>query len=93
MVRQASIKVVLDYGWDEPPRSNCWMCANMSDDEWLDMKENTPEEFAKAVQFEKEIQMKDPNAWLHKSCIPLDQVEFKRGAGKARQCDSGHCFV
>lgn len=27
------------------------------------------------------------------SCIPLDQVEFENNDQRARQCDSGQCFL
>lgn len=92
MRRGDSIKVVAEVGWPEPPRSNCWMCPNQSDAEWLDLKENHPEEFAKAVALEKEIQEKDPMAWVHGSCQPLETVEFK-SSGNSGACESGACFI
>jgi hypothetical protein len=82
-------------GWPDPPRSACWMCPNMGDFEWLEMKNQHPEDFARAVVLEREIQKKDPHAWLHGSCVPLDQVDFaaQRGLFDDRSCASGFCFV
>jgi hypothetical protein len=83
------------FGWPEPPRSCCWMCPNMGNAEWRDMRDHYPEDFAKAVQLEREIQTKDPHAWLHRKAIPLDMVDlgepepaglFKGG------CSSGMCY-
>lgn len=94
------ISLVEKFGWPKPPRSACWMCPNHDEDEWRDIKENSPEEFKMAVEFEREIQKRDPEAFLHFSCVPLDQVDFeasKKSKGfnvfGSHGCDSGHCFT
>lgn len=89
--RRDSIQVVENFGWPTPPRSSCWMCPNMADSEWRALSK---EEFSKAVELQKEIQKHDPCAWLHKSCLPLDQVDFSQPDDLfTRPCDSGQCFV
>lgn len=93
MTREQAIACVEEMGWPTPPRSNCWCCANMDDPEWIDLKENHPDEFAKAVAVDYEIRERDPHAFLHPSCIPLDQVDFNPKSDKARPCDSGQCFL
>jgi hypothetical protein len=93
MRREQSIRLVRDMGWPTPPRSNCWMCPNQSDAEWLDIKSNHPDEFRKAVELERDIQLRDPFAWMHKSCKPLDQVEFRVADLFNRPCESGACFI
>jgi hypothetical protein len=92
--RRSAIKLVEDMGWPTPPRSACWMCPNKSDHEWrLEIKER-PDEFAKACELEREIHKVDPDAWLHRSCVPLDQVDFSQPEDLfSRPCDSGMCFV
>jgi hypothetical protein len=94
MKRNDSIKLVEDMGWPTPPRSACWMCPNHGDHEWRDIIKNRPDEFAKAVQLEREMREVDPDAWLHRSCVPLDHVDFSQPEDLfSRQCDSGLCFV
>jgi hypothetical protein len=94
MTRQDAQKAVEAMGWPTPPRSACWKCPNMGDHEWREIKENRPEEFAKAVAADKSIRAVDPHAWLHKSCKPLDQVDFSQPEDLfSRACDSGMCFV
>ena len=94
MRRHDCINAVEKMGWPTPPRSSCWMCPNMRHDEWQDLKENYPEEFAKAVKLEVEVRQKDPHAFFHRSCKPLDQVDFEREPDLFnRPCDSGVCFV
>ena len=58
------------------------MCSFQHDKEWLDMKKNHPEFFEKAVKYEKDLEkiqkysnFKD-KVYLHRSCVPLDEVEF-----------------
>lgn len=95
MNRQQCISTVKDMGWPTPPRSRCWICPNQSDEEWRDLKLRFPKDFQRAVAFEKELQQFDKYAWLHKSCIPLDTIDFSKEPGlfDTQYCDSGVCFV
>lgn len=91
--REESITGVMRHGWSRPPRSACWMCPNKTDSEWQESKENTPDDFKKAVVLEQGMQLEDPHAFLHKSCVPLSQVKFTSDDPKERGCNSGGCFV
>lgn len=86
--------LVRDMGWPDAPRSACWMCPNQSDDEWRGL---TPAEFAKAIELDRFVRDRDPNAFLHASCKPLDQVDFsdegQPSLFEERACLSGMCFV
>lgn len=84
-----AIRIVESMGWPKPKHSSCWMCPNMGDVEWSEL---SPEEFEMACQFDEKIRLRDPNAFLHKSCIPLRQVKMNR-TEQPRPCDSGVCFV
>lgn len=67
-----------------PPKSSCIFCPYQSDASWYDMKVNEPEDFADAVRVDKAIRnstqkgIKSP-IFLHNSCIPLDEIEFRPG--------------
>lgn len=71
-------------GFPKPPRSACVFCPYHSDAEWRRLKTQEPEEFAKAVQFERDYQaakaqtvsIKGFVPWLHSKRIPLDQIDF-----------------
>lgn len=94
--REQAIQEVEKMGWPTPPRSACWMCPNQSDHEWRDLKANYPAEFQKAVELEREVRARDPFAFLHESCVPLDEVDFSTEPelfDSAAQCNSGMCFV
>ena len=92
MSRGDCIALVESMGWGTPPRSACWMCPYRSDHEWRDIL-GTPD-FDDAVAFEKEIQKKDPHAFLHRQCIPIDTVDFSAEPDLfAKPCDSGMCFT
>lgn len=91
--RHEVIREVERMGWPTPPRSRCWMCPNQHDQEWIDLSDD---DLALAAEFEAEIQTKDPNAWLHKSCTPIAQVDFSAAPGlfdSGDYCSSGVCFV
>lgn len=68
-------------GFPKPPRSSCIFCPYHSNAEWRNL---TPEEFRQAVEFEKAIQDarevgvhgRRNTSFLHRSCVPLDQVDL-----------------
>lgn len=77
-------------GYPTPPRSACFQCPFHSDTEWRRLRDEEPEEFAKAVQFDKdyrEVKKITDNMrgvpYLHHSLIPLGEVDlstdFDRG--------------
>ena len=72
-------------GYKEPPRSACSYCPFHSDEEWIRLKKESPEDFKFAVEFEKTLQSKVKKSerinsmpYLHRSCVPLSQVEFDK---------------
>lgn len=78
-------------GYPTPPRSACRYCPYHSDNEWRRLRAEQPDEFAAAVTFEIELQdsyrkagMKD-TPWLHRSCVPLDRVDFSTDEDHGQQ--------
>lgn len=62
-----------------PPRSSCIICPYHSNEHWLDMKNNDPESWNMAVEFDKKIRHMpklESEVYLHRSCVPLDEVDF-----------------
>lgn len=81
-------------GWPKAPRSSCWNCPNHTQEEWRDIKENKPADWAQAIQFDREIRLRDPHAFLHSDCVPLEQADLSDANGVLfTHCDSGLCFV
>ncbi len=93
LMRHEAIKVVKDMGWPDPPRSACWMCPNHTETEWRNLKVHFPDAFQKAVELEREVRIKEPESFFHRSCVPLDEVDFGNEGDLFRSCDSGMCFV
>jgi hypothetical protein len=89
--RSDCVALVERMGWPTPPRSACYQCPYMSDQE----RQRQPrEDFQKAVALEKEIQKRDPHVWLHRSCQPLDSIKFDEQHDMfADECASGMCFT
>ena len=82
-----------DNGFEVPPRSACAYCPFHSDAEWREVKINAPEDFAQAVQFDKDIRQKfketdskiKMEVYLHRSCKPLDEIDFENDIDKGQQ--------
>jgi hypothetical protein len=77
MRRGECIQLVESMGWPPAPRSACWMCPNREDAEWLDMKNNWPTDFNRAVELERAMQQTRPDFYLHRSLKPLDSIDFQ----------------
>ena len=106
MRRWDCIEWMRNNGYPEPPRSSCVYCPFHSNKEWRRLQTEEPEEFSKAVQFEKDLQFAKANndefksiPFLHNSRKPLDQIDFRsdveRGQGLfdfGDECD-GMCGV
>lgn len=72
-------------GYPEPPRSSCVFCPYHSDDEWRRLKKDEPNEFAKAVAFERLYQISMSKVsnfrgtpFLHHSRKPLSDIDFTK---------------
>ena len=106
MRRGDCVSWMLKHGYPEPPRSSCVYCPFHSNKEWRRLQTEEPEEFAKAVKFERDLQFAKANndefksiPFLHNSRKPLDEIDFRsdveRGQGLLDfqdECD-GMCGV
>lgn len=80
MRRHDCLAWIKKHGYPEPPRSACIGCPFRSDREWRDMRDNRPDEWAEAVEFDRLIRHQRDligQAYLHRSCVPLDEVDLR----------------
>lgn len=79
MDRLDAINYVIDKMGEVPPQSSCVGCPFHSDDLWLDIKKNHPEDWEQAIEFDRKIRnhpkFKD-ELFLHRSCKPLDEIDL-----------------
>ena len=66
------------HGYPRPPRSSCVYCPFHSNAEWRRLRDEEPAEFARAVQFEQDLQAIKRQTdnmrgvpFLHGSLVPL----------------------
>ena len=80
--RKQCIEWMKDHGYPKPPRSCCVFCPFQSNKEWLRLKTEEPDDFAKAVEFEIKMQTTksmvgfEGDVRLHKSMKWLSEVDF-----------------
>jgi len=72
--RQGCLDVIKSVGWPEPVRSSCIMCGQQSDGEFWAMKYKSPEDFARVVEIEREIQKTQGDVFIHRLCKPIDKI-------------------
>ena len=66
-------------GLPRPPRSACVFCPYLSDAEWRRMKEDHPDDFARAVEYDNAIRNMKPEkgcVYVHHSRKPLEDIDF-----------------
>lgn len=90
--------VVRKLGWPEPPRggSACWFCPQMNDAQWIEIRDNDPDDFERACQTDEEMRLRDPNVFVHRSGKPLREIAGELGSPNQQElfgCSSGACFV
>lgn len=91
MTRHDCLRWMEKMGFPKPPRSACVFCPFHSDNEWRRLKSEEPDEFRRAVEFERnlqEVKRKSDNLngvpFLHGSLLPLDQVDFATDAQRGQ---------
>ena len=82
MSRQDCINYLKKENIPLPEKSACIVCPFHNDAYWHFMKTKRPEEFADAVDFDKQVRnisrKEDEQLYSHRSCKPLDEVEFNK---------------
>lgn len=107
MRRQDCLDWMKANGYPEPPRSACYYCPFHSDTEWRRMRDEEPEYFQRAIDFDEKIRRQykkydkamKMEVYLHNSCRPLREIDFDtdtdRGQGEwdfMSECE-GMCGV
>lgn len=98
MINRAMCRsLVLGAGLPMPQKSRCWGCPHQSDEEWQEVK-NDPEDWAKAVELDREIRENDERdgLFLYSGRVPLELADFSKDAGinaPSRPCETGYCWT
>lgn len=74
-------------GYDEPPKSACVACPFRSDVQWRDLRDNHPEDWADAVEFDKSIRNAagpKGETFTHRKMVPLDGVDLRTEEDKGQ---------
>lgn len=89
MTRNKCLEWMQSHGYPQPPRSACVFCPFHSRSEWRRLRDEEPEQFKRAVDFERSVQEAHKNTFtsvpfLHVSCKPLDQVDLRTDADRGQ---------
>lgn len=98
-VRGQCTKWLLDHGFRVPPRSACKFCPFQSNEEWRDMRDNHPRDFAEAIEFDEATRVPhlgfEGEAFIHRRRVPLSQADLSTpedfGQTSAFGCGEGIC--
>lgn len=98
--RKDCVKWLESRGWGHTVKSACVFCPYHGNRQWRDMRDNHPEEWADAVDFDKAIRNGgarglplNGKAYLHRSRVPLDEApidHITRTEAKERQDEAQH---
>lgn len=81
ITRARALEICVEAGLPEPRRSSCVYCPYHDNATWLDLRDNHPEEWEKAVAFDDAIRDmtmagRERPAFVHRSCVPLKNAEL-----------------
>lgn len=108
MSRSDCLRIAADAGLPQPPKSSCWFCPFKTTEQWVRMRRDRPELFAKAVELEQMLQDrrchlgKDPvflSGIGGRKRLSLDQVIphqlglFPEWFDEQDACESGFCMT
>ena len=100
-VRQMSrVEIIAWYkshGLPIPPKSSCVFCPYQSDEAWIEMKDNDPDDFEAACLVDEAIRDSSDKGitnavYLHQSLVPLREVKFNHSTLWHGEC-SGECHT
>lgn len=102
MTRHDCLRWMEAHGFPRPPRSACVYCPHHSNAEWRRLRDEEPEAWDRAVEFDRRIRTGihkvRAKCFVHRDCLPLDQVDLstdeERGQGLlwGNECE-GMCGV
>jgi hypothetical protein len=85
--RMACRAWLVAHGYPDPPKSSCLGCPFHDDAYWVQLRETSPDEWADTVKVDHAIRHGIPGArgavYMHRSCVPLEDVLFRPRAGMA----------
>ena len=95
MRRAECIDWLLRNGFEVPQKSACVFCPFHDDRTWQDLKQNHPEEFARAVEFDRELRKGTligvrQTPYLHRELRPLDEIDFGTDTSNQLEIDFGN---
>jgi hypothetical protein len=84
MTRKDCLAILDKHGFGQTPKSACIACPFRTNEQWRELRDYYPEEFADAVEFDKDMRefhasqprTKNNLFFLHKSLLPLDQADL-----------------
>ena len=107
MTRAACYRWMKDNGYPTPPRSACVFCPYHNNDYWRYLKENWPDEWAQACEFDELIRgginrasaedVRAEELYLHSDLVPLREVDLSTDVDRGQmtfmdECD-GVCMI
>lgn len=101
MMSKASCQeLIIKSGLPMPPPSSCYICPNMTNEQWRQVRDDYPGDFEEACKVDEEVRATNEDqgmgpVWLHHSRVPLREANLDTADRKseARQCGLGLCYV
>jgi len=97
--RSDIIEFYKKIGWSPPVKSSCFFCPYQSDQSWIFLKNNYPDDFKKANEIDKKIRDSSKRGinepiFLHRSCKPIEKINFEDSQNDLwdDEC-SGNCMI
>ena len=88
MRRRDCLRWMEERQYPRPPKSSCVFCPYRGNEQWRDMRDNAPDDWAKAVEFDCAIRPgfhgMEGGAYLHRQRVPLSDVDLSTWADRGQ---------
>ena len=88
MTRRDCKRWLVERQYREPPKSACIFCPYHTGDQWRDMRDNAPDDWAAACAFDDAIRPgfhgMPGSAFVHRSRVPLRDVDLSTSADRGQ---------
>lgn len=84
-----------EHGWPNVPKSACKQCPNRSNAGWRHMRDNDPESFRWAVDYDRQLRTAPgmrSQRFLHEDRVPLDEANLDRPSAAELRAAQGDLF-
>ena len=96
MTRRDCLRWLERHDYPMPPKSSCIGCPFHNNSMWRDMRDNRPDEWAEAIEYDRILRSGDARGmrvieFMHAQRVPLAEADLSDGNGRQMDLFGSEC--